>query len=264
MADTFIIRLTGEIDGEEVHPSTFDLAVMLRFLNGILSSVNCEAKRDSATSTRASAKLLALSAITDRCTEMSFVISPTAKPAVNRISAALSREDLDSLSSSTQKEIRGAFEYVTNKGVGVQLLNGKASRVYTKERPLPQPKKETFLVEESTSLLARVFKVGGKKNAAVQATFEATNQTITVNCSATIAKRIADEGCLYEIISLIGKAEWRVNPWSIASFTVTDFSQHFKGKASKLLDSLDKEFVDSFKEIDVDAFMKEVRGEDTA
>lgn len=236
MADTFTIRLTGKIDGEEIHPSTFDLAVMIRFLSGILSGVNIEAKRDSSVAARANARLLSLSAITDRCTEMSFSITPTAKQAVNRISTALSKEDLDGLSTGTQKEIREAFEYITYKGAGVQILNGKASRVYTKDRPLPPPKKELLLVEESTSLLARVYRVGGKKTATILATFEATNETIAVNCSSAIAKRISDERCLYEIICLIGKAEWRIAPWSLVNFTVNDFTQPFKGKASKLFE----------------------------
>ena len=181
---------------------------------------------------------------------------------MERIADALCNENMDGLAKSTQRTVRHTFQKIINKGAGVQFLNERRSPVYSMTHPLPSPKKESLLVEDAASLVAYIVRIGGKNGATVTATFDATKETRTVECSRHTAKKMSDAGCLYESVSLIGKAEWRTEPWSLVNFWANTFKKHYRGKASKLFGSLDKEFIDSFKSMDVDKYMAEVRGED--
>jgi hypothetical protein len=262
MSDNFTIRLTGKMNGDAIHPHTLDLAEVIKLLEGLMRGVRSEAQCDG-TALGENCRILSLVSVTDKCAEYAVAYSPLVAPAIDRISVALCDENFDILAKRTQRQFRKAFGRLIGKGAGVQFFNGRASPVYSRSHPLPEPKVEPSLVEDSVSLLAYIVSLGGKGDATVRATFEATNETISVDCDKKIAKRMSDACCLYETVSLIGKAEWKVEPWQLLKFQVTEFEKHHKGKASELFNSLDKDFVNHFRDINVDAFMRDVRGEES-
>jgi len=260
MKNTFTIRLTGDINGEEIHPDTLDITDLLKLLEGLSGAVKCETVEDHGKSAKKT-RLLSLQSILDKCSEMTIKYTNLARHGCSRIENALCFGTMESLQEESQEKLRTSFGRLIAKGACLQWIGDHASPVYSKENPLPVAKDIGTFSELSASLLARVLKIGGENDPTVRAVFDATGQEMTAKCSVSVCKKMSDAGCLYETVSLLGKAKWQVSPWKITSFNVNGFEKHYQGRASEFLATLDDNFVAACNNIDVDMHMEDMRGE---
>ena len=262
MRDTFTIRLTGYINGEEIHPGTLDITDLLKLLEGLSGAIKRETAEDHGSSTNKT-RLLSLESILDKCSEMTIKYTSPARHGCSRIENALCFGSMESLQEESQGKLRKSFNRLIAKGANLQWIGEHASPVYSKENPLPVAKGIGTFNELSASLLARVLKIGGENDAAIRAVFDATGQEMSAKCSVSVCKKMSDAGCLYENVSLLGKVKWQVSPWKIATFNVKGFEKHYQGKSSDFWTTLDDKFTAACDSIDIDKHMDDMRGEET-
>lgn len=260
MSDKFSIKLTGKMKDVEVHPDTMDMADLLELLDSLIKAVKaeCPQRQKPNASTR---NLLTLNSIEDACSNYVIGHSPEAELAVRNITEAFVESDFNRLNPLARQELYKSINRLINAGVGVQVNNGRPSPVFSLDNPLPvQPEAETL--QEETSLLAKIIKVGGESKPTIQAHFYSTEQNITVDCKKDTAKRLSDSGCLYEDVSLEGVVTWQTKPWQIIKFDVSDFILHDTGNASKIFGELSDTLYPSWDGINSKEYVDKIRGGD--
>ena len=260
MKDTFTIRLTGDINGEEIHPSTFDVKELNKLIAGLINAIRIEAATEYGNSVRA-IRLLSLNSIEDKCSAFNFNCTEMAQPASQRVESAVCTGNFDTLEDESQDEIRKVFSPLIAKGACIQWIGEETSPVYSKEHPLPNEKKIGIFVEQQASLLVKVLKIGGVSHPSVKAIFDTTGQELQAACDTKTCKRLSDEKCLYESVTLIGVAKWHRDTWKLKSFQVKDFIKHYQGTGKEFLDSLDPRFAEACNAIDIDTHLSDLRDE---
>jgi hypothetical protein len=260
VAGVLEIKLSGSMNGEEIRPETFGISELIHLLNGVLAAVKAETPGGQFTE-QVKPRLLALKAIRPGSNILEIEYASEAAEAVDRITSALVDRNLGRLTKPGQQGIRDAFKRLIKGGGGVQILNGRATPVFTQANPIPAPSPPRT-VRETASLLVYVKRVGGERRPTIGAKFYATGQELTVRCSRSLVKRLSDEGCLFEDVSLEGEAVWRVEPWQLLHFKASDFIHHKRKSASHRFDELADKLSPVWRKIDPDEYMAGARGGD--
>ncbi len=248
-AEKLTIHITGETSPELM--GVGDLAELLQALEQSILSI---VQRDS--SEAVGAEKMALVAIGAGSINLAFLLPLSYLPSVSLLGSRIGTGDISDLPDRSRRAVLSLSRWCRMRALTVDVQVG-ASRIASITPDLELKFEEAPHIRGTTELYGKVHSVMGGDRPSFKLRLLA-GDLLSCACSEELARQAGKY--LYRKVKAVGIAKNNVSTGEISSFEATALAlaEH---KVSEAFEAIRKEYGSVFDSLDVDQFMKQVRGD---
>lgn len=251
----FTLRIDAHVQDETASAETVaagDLAEIIRLVERALLETARVTNADLP-----DAPVLSLVGITGRSNALACAVDPALLPAVSTVTRSIADSQFSIIPPIAQKQLHELHKIAVRKhwmfgfeeNGSVELTPATISP----EVPIPEPP----IAQGETTVYGEIIRVGGKRSK-VQLRL-ISGDVLTAEVTRPLAKQLASR--LYTEVGLEGEAVWGREDLQIVSFRVTRLLSYEETPITEAFQSLSDCGGDAWKGIDLDKYVREVRGE---
>lgn len=202
---------------------------------------------------------VSLVGVTEGSDRLTFATTEKFVPVVARISTSIAKRRFSGLPESAHESLHRMSQVTKRRGWGLRIPANKKLKIPAAsikkgaDIPAPAPKP---LMRGTTSLLARVMRVGGVRPRA-ELRIPNSSDLLFVDISEDIARILASR--LYDEVTLEGVATWDPDTWRMRDFAVTRLLEFVGTPPAEAFRELSAAAGSAWDGVDAVAYVKDVR-----